>query len=368
MGKKILVIGQLPPPVHGSNVMAQRFMEALAENEFNARIVQKRFSQVLEEVGRVNLPKIVRVPPLCQSVISTIREWQPDLCVYFMTVGLASLLIDSLIIYTLRYYRIPYLLYFHGQGYRKYDAPGYLAIRRVIRNTFSNAIGGLVLGERLKHDVSHYIPEEILHILPNGIPDIHEGQGDRHKNNGTRINVMFLSNLIPTKGPMEFLKMSKEVLANCRHDVRFTLTGIPSSERYLQELNSFIINQRLAGHVRITGPLYNQEKEGLFRDSDIFVLPTQKDTFPVVNLEAMQWGLPVISSPIGAIPEIVQDEINGYIVDPLNQSELTNRVMKLINNPGLRISMGMAGRKSYEERYSLTAYQRNVNRAMNLFL
>jgi glycosyltransferase involved in cell wall biosynthesis len=368
--RKILVIGQLPPPVHGSNVMAQRFMEALAENGFDARIVQKTFSQVLEEVGSVTLTKILRVPALCRNVISTIKEWQPELCVYFISVGLTSLLVDSVLIYILRYYKVPYLLYFHGQGYRKYNASRYLALRRVIRDTLSKAMGGLVLGERLKHDVSQHIPEEHLHILPNGIPDIHEVERIRYGKNGSVIKIMFLSNLIPSKGPMEFLRMAKEVLAVSRHQVHFTLTGIPSSNRYLKELNSFIFDHGLTGHVRITGPLYDQEKEALFRNSDIFVFPTRfkKETLGIVNLEAMQWGLPVISSPIGAIPEIIQDGINGYIVDPLNTSELTNRVMKLINNPGLRIRMGMAGRKLYEEKYSLTAYHRNVNRAMNLFL
>ena len=64
-----------------------------------------------------------------------------------------------------------------------------------------------------------------------------------------------------------------------------------------------------------------------------------------MNLEAMRAGLPVVSSNEGSIPEVVIDGINGYIVDPQNVEQLSDRVLKLVNDEELRIKMGKAGRK-----------------------
>jgi hypothetical protein len=115
---KILVIGQLPPPVHGANIMAERFMNALQHNGFKARIVQKTFSRTMDEVGKVSLSKMMRVPSHCSHLIRTIREFKPNICIYFITVGITALTIDALLIELLIKHKVPYILYFHGKGYQ----------------------------------------------------------------------------------------------------------------------------------------------------------------------------------------------------------------------------------------------------------
>ena len=86
MSPKILVIGQLPPPVHGSNVMAEHFMKALQRNGFPAQIVQKTFSRKMNEVGEISISKILRIPALCTTLFRAVREFKPDLCIYFIAV------------------------------------------------------------------------------------------------------------------------------------------------------------------------------------------------------------------------------------------------------------------------------------------
>ena len=66
----------------------------------------------------------------------------------------------------------------------------------------------------------------------------------------------------------------------------------------------------------------------------------------------MRAGLPVVSSNEGSIPEVVIDGINGYIVDPQNVEQLSDRVLKLVNNVELRTEMGKAGKKMYMKNFS----------------
>ena len=104
--------------------------------------------------------------------------------------------------------------------------------------------------------------------------------------------------------------------------------------------------------------LLEKKKIKFFRTSDIFVFPTyyERETFGIVNIEAMSWGLPVISSTEGAIPEIVQDGVTGFIVNPKSPEEIADKIMILINNSDLRIKMGMKGREVYKSKYTPESY------------
>ena len=61
-------------------------------------------------------------------------------------------------------------------------------------------------------------------------------------------------------------------------------------------------------------------------------------------LEAMAWGLPVIVTPVGGIPEVITHEHNGMLVEPGNQPELTHMMQRLINSPSLKTALGKAAR------------------------
>ncbi|BBA37560.1 glycosyl transferase group 1 [Methylocaldum marinum] len=166
---------------------------------------------------------------------------------------------------------------------------------------------------------------------------------------------------------MTFIAMARKILES-EEWVRFVLAGRPASSEYFRQIQAFIESSGLENRVELPGPLYGEAKERLFGEADIFVLPTEKDVFPLVNLEAMQWSLPVVSSPIGAIPEIVRDGVDGFIVDPKNVDLLARRVVELVRNSELRRGMGHSARTRYEAQYSLTAYARNLKRAMDRFL
>jgi len=89
----------------------------------------------------------------------------------------------------------------------------------------------------------------------------------------------------------------------------------------------------------------------LYRQADIFVLPTTSDLMPWVLLEAMASSCPVVTTPVGAIPEMVRDGETGLLV-PVGQADaLAAAIRTLIADPGLRRAMGARGRQVIEARY-----------------
>jgi len=365
---KFLIIGQLPPPHHGSNVMTEMFIQSLKNSGHNITIVEKTFSRKIEEVGKASILKIFKIPLITSILMYHLVRHKHDLCFYFLSIKPPSIFVDAFFLFLIRMFRIKYVLYLHGKGLVDLDDKITGPLRSFVGKAISLSSGALVLGERLKGDVSHLIPDERLFVLPNAVPDLKSKKIEINHNRKGPVKILFLSNLIPSKGPLEFLKMARNI-NKLDKSVHFFLAGPNGSNHFFSEIKEFIQNEVLSDCVTLTGPIYGENKDKLFMESDIFVFPTyyELEAFPLVNLEAMRAGLPVVSSNEGSIPEMVIDGVNGFIVDPKNIDMLTDRVLKLILDPELRIKMGNAGREIYEERFTINAYQKRLEQGVKFF-
>lgn len=101
----------------------------------------------------------------------------------------------------------------------------------------------------------------------------------------------------------------------------------------------------------------------LYQQSDVFVLPTLADCYSLVAMEAMSCHLPVITSEIGGIPEIVADGETGFLLEPGNYSALALRLDQLVSDEGLRQAMGQAARKRALENFDCRV---NMNRILEI--
>jgi glycosyltransferase involved in cell wall biosynthesis len=94
------------------------------------------------------------------------------------------------------------------------------------------------------------------------------------------------------------------------------------------------------------------ELQDLFEKADVFCLPTQGDFSSIASLEAMAMGLPVIVGAVGGIPELIDEGVTGFLVEPGDPKSLADALDRLIDDKALRLRMGLAGRKSCETRFN----------------
>jgi glycosyltransferase involved in cell wall biosynthesis len=80
-------------------------------------------------------------------------------------------------------------------------------------------------------------------------------------------------------------------------------------------------------------------------------MPSKDESFGVAAVEASATGLPVVASNVGGIPEVVVDNVTGYLVEKKNMEKLAEAIEKLIHDPRLRLEMGKAGREFVEREY-----------------
>lgn len=103
------------------------------------------------------------------------------------------------------------------------------------------------------------------------------------------------------------------------------------------------------------------EMPHVYRGSDIFVLPSQNETFGQVFIEAMSCGVPVVGTKVGGIPEIISDNYNGFLVPPDDESILAQKIERLLNDSLLRERFINAGIQTVTEKFTSEKQFSNFN-------
>lgn len=119
--------------------------------------------------------------------------------------------------------------------------------------------------------------------------------------------------------------------------------------------------------VRYQGPKYGDDKETFWNNADLFVFPTfyENETFGLVNLEAMQHEIPVVSTDEGGIPDVVRNMVTGLIAKSQSPENLAEKLETLINDRDLRIRLGKKGLDIYKENYTIEAFERCLLKCLN---
>jgi glycosyltransferase involved in cell wall biosynthesis len=119
--------------------------------------------------------------------------------------------------------------------------------------------------------------------------------------------------------------------------------------------------------VNYLGRIYGRDKETVFHESDIFVFPSyySNECFPLVLLEAMQFGVPIITTKEGAIPDLVIEGVNGYLIDDADSVALANKISVLLQSTNLRRKMGAECRNRFQK-YTIKAFEQEMIQALSL--
>jgi len=162
--------------------------------------------------------------------------------------------------------------------------------------------------------------------------------------------ILFLGRLNWKKGLDTLIPAFSEVLKKEPKAV-LVLAG-PDDENYKREVLKFIdeVNLRTSDIV-FTGMLVGEDKTAVYKESDVFVLPSYSENFGMVVVEAMYSCLPVvITKYVGIAPEIIKN--NAGIVIKKSEKELTEAILKILNNPALAQKMGESGKRLVETEFS----------------
>ena len=345
---RILFILHLPPPVHGAAVMGEQIRtSALLPACCEARFINLSASETLEQVGRFSVRKIRPVFRLVDEIRRTVREWKPDLVYMTPSVTMPGLLKDVLAIRAAG--RSKRLLHLHNKGVEERQRRFILNI--LYRMLFQEA-HVILLSRLLYPDIRKYVPEKRVSYCANGV---RVPSSDRSPGSVPRL--LFLSNIIRSKG-VSVLIESCRLLKEKGIAFRCSLAGALSADYPDDSLSREIREKGLEGWVVYEGPRHGDEKWASLGRADVFVHPTLNDCFPLVILEAMGTGLPVVTTDEGAIPEMVRDGEDGLICPKDDPVALAAALEQLLADSALRTRMGASGQARYRELFTSEQFEK----------
>ena len=156
---------------------------------------------------------------------------------------------------------------------------------------------------------------------------------------GAPISLVYLGYIYKEKGIFDLL----DVIASNRDrwlgHLTLTIGGQWDEDRVL----NFIKDNDLGGIVKFVGWVSGDDKATILSKTDILILPSYYEGLPISILEAMSYAMPVITTPVGGIPEVVTDGVEGTLFTPGDKAAMTRAIDRYIECPGLIIKQGNAG-------------------------
>lgn len=364
MRKRILFIMHMPPPVHGASMVGKYIHDSeLINSEFECYFLNPTTAKNIEDVNKFRLGKAIDIYKLIQRIKAKVREIQPDLVYFTANSAGFAFYKDYLIIRTLKSLGCKIIVHYHNKGVA--SKQNRFIDNRLYKSFFKD-IKVMLLSESLYTDVKKYVCKEDVVFCGNGIPD-NTGAINIHNeissNNHLPLKMLFLSNMMTAKGVMTLLEACRELK---KRGVSFHCDFVGAWKDISQESFEKCINgYNLTNNVKAHGPKYGNEKNPYYREADVMVFPTHNDCFPLVLLEGEMHGLACISTNEGGIPGIIDDNRTGIIVPKKNITALADAIERLANDRALCKTMGMNGRKKYEEQFTLSAFENRFVNCLN---
>lgn len=243
----------------------------------------------------------------------------------------------------------PLLLHSHSSSYGFYDElPDYGKQR--VREFLGSADRFIALSESWG---AHYAEKGArnISVLPNPvvIPDDVADRSGRET-----VTTVFMGAMGDRKGAFDLAEAFIPV-AKSRPNARLIMAGNGEVDR----VRNILRDGGVFGQTEIYDWVGPDERDKLLRRADAFILPSYNEGLPMAMLEAIGYGLPPIVTPVGGIPEVIKDGVNGLLVEPGDKEAISAAITRLVDNAEQRASMGIAARKTAED-YDIKKYIKTI--------
>jgi glycosyltransferase involved in cell wall biosynthesis len=239
--------------------------------------------------------------------------------------------------------RKPFVLHANGSRFHLFFHRLPEAARSVIRSVFGQCAAFVAVSQ----DWGEFYAREFglragqVFVLHNPVQMPAEAPVRR---GGTNVLFVSFGRIGQRKGQFDVIRalaaMPLDIRRRCR--VLFAGDGEANEARRLAD------ELGVAAQVEVHGWLDAAQRDELLAQADAFVLPSYNEGQPMALLEAMAWGLPPVSTPVGGIPEVVKSGDNGLLVTPGDIAALSGAMRQLIEDEPLRLRMGLRARQRVE--------------------
>jgi glycosyltransferase involved in cell wall biosynthesis len=247
------------------------------------------------------------------------------------------------------------LLHLHAAQIVQFHAAVGGIRKALLRWMFRRADHCVVLGEVWRRWVidTFDVGPSRLSIIYNGVPAT---RSERPASaGGGAFRLLFVGNLLERKGVTDLLRAFARSSVQA-HDIVLTMAGGGPVETYRALAAELGIGDR----VRFTGWLSQDDARTLMVNSDTLILPAYDEGLPLVILEALASRTPVICTPVGSIPEVLEDRRTALFVSPGDEAGIAAAILALVNCPETGRLLSEAGAVLYDRLFTMQAFARSL--------
>jgi peptidoglycan/LPS O-acetylase OafA/YrhL/glycosyltransferase involved in cell wall biosynthesis len=245
-----------------------------------------------------------------------------------------------------RLFGVPVILHMHGADFEDFHRKLHPVWRALLNAAIRQAGRIIVLGRSSRDFLvrSVHVRPAAIDIVPNGVPR----RRSAARAAGEPAHILFLGRLCARKGVPELIAALADPALRDR-DWRATLAGDGDPAPFQAMLGWY----GLDGKVTLPGWADAARTEQLLAEADILVLPSHHEAMPIAVLEALAARVAVIATPVGVIPEFLQNEVNALLVPPGVAEELAAAIVRLLDDPSLRQKLVRAGAAVFDEQLDI---------------
>ncbi len=361
---KVLFILHLPPPVHGAAMMGKYIHDSkLVNGKFDCHYINLSTAKDLADIGKVGMKKLINFIGLLRKIRKEVRKLRPQLVYVTPNACGGAFYKDFIVVEMLKRMGCKVVVHYHNKGVAtrqncKFDDCLY--------RKFFKGIKVILLSEKLYDDVKKYVKREDVFFCPNGIPENISANSKEERTINAVPRILFLSNLLESKGVIVLLDALK-ILKDKGYSFICNFVGGETSEIDSARFKAEVEKRYLNNMALYIGRKYGVDKDAVFEQSDVFVFPTfyHNETFGLVNLEAMEHKLPIVTTDEGGITDVVKNGKNGLISEKKNPISLAKCIEVLITDKDLCEKMGEEGYRMFKRDYTLSAFEKHFADCVN---
>jgi len=258
------------------------------------------------------------------------------------------------------------IVHLHGGRFRTFYAESNRIAQFLIDQSMRLVDRAIVLSDGFKPLFSRWLESKQIDVVTNGtdalIDSIEDKLSEFQQRRSPVRNVVYLSSLISTKGIYEFVAAARRCLTT-NPNLTFLIAGEWWDDDLATKSRTMaLVCPEIADRIRFLGLVTGDDKKSLLRNADVFVLPTYypHEGQPTVILEAMSAGTPVVATRHAGIPEIIEDGVDGILVNTRDIEALSEAILRLVDDDRLWQSMARNAYAHFRARYTTEASNRSL--------
>jgi len=330
------------------------------KSNFDCKFITIKSSNTIADIGKINIKKFYYIIELYFKVFIALLTFRPDKIYFTASVRGIAFYRDLLLSSLWKCYQliksVDVYYHYHTKGVNQFVSASNKNLK--LTNFFIKGVNLILLSPLLRADFKKITTVNNIFYLPNGVENNFSEKefnifiNKKYKNNKI-MNILYLSNMIKSKGYFNVLELASKTK---KKSIHYHFAGSWQNNNDERQFFEYIKDKGLEDIVTFHGFVSGSEKRILYQNASFLLFPTRYESFGLVVIESLSYGVPVISTNEGSIPYIL-DEKSGVVINDVDKllAALEQSEQNLLNK-----ETAMYCRQRYLELFSLEKFEVNL--------